>query len=169
MNDLVQVDGRTGTVSLDMRPGNNYITVIWSDTQTKSKVICADKVKSLTAHELTAHGEWAAKVTVTGSSGLPGDCNPHQTAALNDFLLHTTCNMLLPHTQLAFFADVTAIPLQLPLQNHTTLPLHLYHLTFVVIGGSSSTVGSRGGSSKEEGSSRGSCSRRRGAVLVLLH
>ena len=29
-----------------MRPGNNYITVIWSDTQTKSKVICADKVKS---------------------------------------------------------------------------------------------------------------------------
>ena len=44
--DVVQVDGRTGTVSLDLRPGHNYVKVKWSDTQTESKVICADEVKT---------------------------------------------------------------------------------------------------------------------------
>ena len=46
LNDVVQVHGRNETVSLDMRPGHNYIKVKWSDTQTESEVICADQVKS---------------------------------------------------------------------------------------------------------------------------
>ena len=44
MNDVVQVDGRTGTVAFVMRPrpGYNYIKVKWSDTQTVSEVIRTD-------------------------------------------------------------------------------------------------------------------------------
>merc|ERR1712086_885331 len=40
MNDLVQVDGHTVTVSLDLRPrGHNYVKVKWPYTQTESELI----------------------------------------------------------------------------------------------------------------------------------
>ena len=46
LNDVVQVDGRTGTIVLDLRPRWNYIKVKWSDTQSVSEVIRADKANS---------------------------------------------------------------------------------------------------------------------------
>jgi hypothetical protein len=42
----VQVDGRTGTVVFDLRPRWNYIKVKWSDTQSLSEVIRADRANS---------------------------------------------------------------------------------------------------------------------------
>ena len=44
LNDAVQVDGRTGTISLDLRPEHNYVKVRWADTQIESEVVCAEKV-----------------------------------------------------------------------------------------------------------------------------
>ena len=46
LNDVVQVDGRTGTVVFDLRPRWNYIKVKWSDTQSVSEVIRADRANS---------------------------------------------------------------------------------------------------------------------------
>ena len=46
LNDVVQVDGRTGTVVFDLRPRWNYIKVKWSDTQSLSEVIRADRANS---------------------------------------------------------------------------------------------------------------------------
>ena len=46
LGDVVQVDGRTGTISDDLRPRSNKVVVIWADTQTESDMICADEVKA---------------------------------------------------------------------------------------------------------------------------
>ena len=66
LSDVVQVDGRTGTVSSDLRPGHNYITVIWSDTKTESEVICADQVKKVVKLELAMP---EVEVRILGCSG----------------------------------------------------------------------------------------------------
>ena len=67
LNDVVQVDGRTGTVSVDLRPGHNYVKVIWSDTQTESEVVCADEVKSMVSRYLAFTHSFA--LLYPGSTG----------------------------------------------------------------------------------------------------
>ena len=50
--DVVQVDGRTGMISWEGRLHRvNTVKVIWADTQTTSKIICADEVKAYSEFE----------------------------------------------------------------------------------------------------------------------
>ena len=52
LHDYVEVDGRSGTICLDLRPEHNYACVLWTDTNTKSEVICADNIAKLSPQKI---------------------------------------------------------------------------------------------------------------------